>query len=31
MPEPGRVTPVENRKDRGELNSLDLDIAKGLP
>jgi hypothetical protein len=31
MPDAGRVTPVENRKERGELNSLDLDISKRLP
>jgi hypothetical protein len=31
MPEAGRVTPVVNRKERGELKSLDLDILKRLP
>jgi hypothetical protein len=31
MPETGRVLPAENKKDRGELKSLVLDISRQAP
>jgi len=31
IPEAGRVLPAENKKDRGELKSLVLDISRQTP